>query len=633
MEKYKKNLELCFALHVDYKYTDFASKTKISDICKNIFSKIYNSTEIPFTIAISGNFIENTQKESDVFCNVLSKMLDKKQIEILGGAFYQPYFSVIPAADLSGQIELMTNSMRKYFNKRPRGIFIPFSEWNQNLVYLLKKCGMEYCILDNRLFEKAGLNPCSPACLEDSGKTIFVLPAARPFENLTEISPAKFYEKIAKQASSNGESCLVIFLSLDEASKLLDGGKEKKSWFDEFFALTEKENSGITLSSTDKILKNRKIYQKAVISPNAVLQNKTIDGSIKKFLIKNPCLYILYSKILYVHTLCSQIHGDKTRKKSALSDLWKSESAEFMNPDNFSGDDFYGAIQYCYRNLLLAEKQTRIRGVFSSSLVNYDFDMDGIKEFLSQKELMNMYVHNIGGRIFEFDVFSVYKNYIGTDKNSAMFVDHLISEKELEKIKNGNLTELRENPVFADNFYQDIKQDRIKCELTMKTEADFKNEKAPVGLKKQYLFLDNGVQVQYFLKNESTSNLSAYFMTEICLNLNFHDKKPSTISICSEEKKKEIPLKAGNFEELHWIQLEELDGKVEFVIEANEKFNLILLPIYKKEAEEGTGKALGVRMFLYWKAELQSGHDTEKMIFFTADIQKKRKKITGEKNV
>lgn len=624
MEKYKKKkLELCFALHVDYNHFDILLKNKISEICKNIFSKIYNSPEIPFTIAVSGNFMENTQKEADVFCKVLSEMLDRKQIEILGGAFYEPYFSLIPPSDLSGQIELMTDFLRKHFNRRPRGAFIPFSEWNQNLVYLLKKCGMEYCLLDTRLFERASLNPYSPACLEDNGKTIFALPSITIHEDLSSISPLKFYEKMLIHAGEE-EHCLTVFLSFENTLKLFDGGKEKKSWFAEFLDITMQENSEITLSTTDKLLKSKKIYQKAVISPNAVLKNKTIDGSIKKLFIKDSGLYLLYSKILYVHTLCSQIRGDKPRKKTALIDLWKSENANLFNLDGTENGLYYSAIQYCYRNLLLAEKQTRIPGVFSSSLINYDFDMDGVKEFLSQKENMNMYVHNSGGKIFELDIFSVYKNYVMQEEDSGMFIDHLVCEKELEKIKNGNTAELKKNPVFSENFYQDIKLDRIKFELMMKTEGNFKNLNNAVSLKKQYLFLEQGVQVQYILKNESNSHISAYFISEICLDLNFYDKKQSSISIYSEDKKKEIPLKLSSLESVSWIRMGEMDDKVKFTIEANENFNFILIPVYKN-GEGELKNIVGVRMFFYWKTELAACYETEKMIFFTADIQKNEK--------
>ena len=52
---------------------------------------------------------------------LINDMVKRKQLELLGGGFYDPILPVIPNSDRSGQIEALTTYLRKHFGKRPRG--------------------------------------------------------------------------------------------------------------------------------------------------------------------------------------------------------------------------------------------------------------------------------------------------------------------------------------------------------------------------------------------------------------------------------------------------------------------------------------------------------------------------------
>ncbi len=621
----KKKIEICFALHADYSIIDAVLKSDYTQLYKDIVSNLYGVPSLPFSLVFSGGFLEWVQKENPYFFTVLSEMLNRKQIEILGNAFYEPLISMIPPADVIGQIEYMTDTLRKHFYKRPRGIYLPYFTWSPNVISNLKKCDIDYCLLDTRFFSRAHLNAFSPVCMEDAGKMLFAIPATLEFQNM-DSSPSIFYDIMLSYASSVTENSIVIFLSPETTLKFLNKPETGKSWFDEFLERTSLPDSCISVVNAGQIIKSKSIYQKGFIESNAVLSNQPVNSSVKHLVAGKPHLYAMYAKIMYVHTLISQLRGDKARKKNAQLELWRAESGILFNLDAKHIRYNRQLRNCCYRNLLLAEKQSRISGVFAPSLTSMDFDFDGVKEFISQRDNINIYVHSCGGKIFELDIFNAYKNYADiSSEETGFFIDNLLSADELQTIKDGNFSSAIAKPVFSENVYQDVKIDRFKFELQLKTEGGFRTFNFPVSLRKQYNFNDYGAQVQYILKNESSVTLSAYFMVELDLSTSPIESKKPQVSVYANDLKQEANLHNNKFESVLWTQIYDPDGKTVFTVEINETAGLVILPIYEKSAEAKNSIA-GLRNLLYWRIDLLPGLETEKLLSFKSERRRSEKK-------
>ena len=87
---------------------------------------------------------------------------------------------------------------------------------------------------------------------------------------------------------------------------------------------------------------------------------------------------------------------------------------------------------------------------------------------------------------------------------------------------------------------------------------------------------------------------------------------------CEENRKKERSITTDIFNKVSWVQLEDPEGKIQFTMEANEVPGLIVIPVYgicKKEAKTVDQTTRGIRMFFYWKIDLNPNYETEKMLF------------------
>lgn len=613
------NLHICLAVHADITHAQRLAGESLMPLYKDVISALYNCPKLPFTVHISGSFLESCQADNNILCTIINDMRKRKQVEIVGSGYYQPFFSLLPVSDGVDHIETMTNMLRKYFDRRQRGLYLSHSCWDPNFIPLLKKCGIDYCLLDRRLIiGQPHLNSLAPICVEDSGKTVTVL----PFENLAEefhgMSPEEFYQYIIHKNEGVQlirSSVLVLFMPLAALPPLFKREKNQESWFDRFIALTTAENSKVTLTHIASVLKPRREYQRGYIPGNIILNGEKKDVLVKQLLYKNDRAYRLYEKMLYIHTLANQMRGDKARKKHARKELQKAECGELLALDHKEERRLHSM---CWRNLLIAEKQTRIPGVFSSSLIDFDFDFDGLNEYLSQRELLNMYLHVRGGKIFELDVFPAHKNYcMSMPLSGGLFVDNLVSEAALEAFKTKGIDPPH---VFSDTCYQPVSCNKVKQLLNLRVEGVYEDLAQPVSLRKNYGFLDSGASIQYILKNESPLNLRGYFTVQIDLAAEACDTAAANVLVNVENKKLEV-FSSENYSNISWVQVYDTCGKTTFTIDANESPNIFILPVKSMDT------VIGYSLYLYWKLDLNPGYETEKMLFFKVE-QKKQKKNT-----
>ena len=165
-------------------------------------------------------------------------------------------------------------------------------------------------------------------------------------------------------------------------------------------------------------------------------------------------------------------------------------------------------------------------------------------------------------------------------------------------------------------------------DLGLETSGVLEELEAYVLLKKRYSLTEDGMQVQYILKNDSKQNVVANFMVELTLAFEMQEKKKTKVFICSEDVKKDVSIEefmlCPSFSSVPWVQIVGMEGKIKFMIELNETSSAILIPIYRKNAETIKENIIGIKILFYWNVKLEPKYDTEKMVFFKVFDYKKR---------
>jgi 4-alpha-glucanotransferase len=169
--------------------------------------------EIPFALHTSGPLLEWLVERHPEYIARVRALVEAGRLEILGGGFFEPILTMIPYRDRVGQIRSFSVYLEELFGARIRGMWVPERVWEQQLVSAIVDAGIEYTVLDDFHFERAG---CSGDDVfgyyltEDNGHLLKVFPGSEtlrytmPFQE-----PHASYEFLRKLAERRPGSTVV----------------------------------------------------------------------------------------------------------------------------------------------------------------------------------------------------------------------------------------------------------------------------------------------------------------------------------------------------------------------------------------------------------------------------------------
>lgn len=626
---------------------------------------LYSHPEFRMSFAFNGVQIDFLQKEYPEFIEILRELISRRQIEILGGGYYDPAFPLLFPMDRTGQIEFLTSTLRSVTGKRPRGITLCASIWDYSLVSCFYNCGMDYVLLDNSLIpdEKQKF---VPLIMSDKGKTISILPLYQEFKPEIQDDPRDYLNLISKKIAKSSKNSpkplkecikgLNIQFTHEEFQSLLGSGyleklyreiSEKKDFFDFATPITLVKEAKLRIPVYIASGMSREVGQWGIEPYRAVKADRHYPVSIYDFFQIYPQSRALYDRMLYVSMLVNQSHGDKLRKTSAREKLWEAQ-----NGDGFictSKGAFVSATyrQQAYKKLTEAEKIARQCGEFKETFVSYDYTGDGLNEYICR---MNKYFAVIslgGGAIRELDVLqnsgnfadnlNCVKEFEGYDDNyeRGLFIDHIFSEDEFNAYIQNKPSG---NGIFSKYIYSELDFSSQRKEVKLVAEAKFQNRQK-ISLKKKYVCYSSGMMIQYILKNESGELLKAKFAVESSFaqtNFNAKDFNAFSLDIVTNGKRQEINTKTSSYElndsgklsDVEGIWVTDTDNNITFVFEPNESCGMSFNPIVFKRPEYTTGELIPAGMTfantMFWDIVLTPGMEMEKTINFSIFSQKKK---------
>ncbi len=445
------------------------------------FQILYGYPSIPIVLYFSGLWYEWFAEEHPEVITLIAGMQKRnRQVEILGGAYYEPYLPLLNYSDRIGQIDALTTSIRQRFMKKPKGCMIESSGWDNSLVSSLKSCGIEYIFLDkSTMFFPVGYRvpDYHVSMTEDQGKIITIFPLAdKLLAKAQELSPEDFVQKILQ--TKGKDPVISLFFDYKTISSM------DFVWLDEFFKLIT-SNKSIELISPSQYLKGEPEIDREYF------QSRNI---CKKMLLKSEELDNLYAKMIYVQTLANSIRGDRYKKKSALDELWKGQG--YFSAFTCS------ASRKAYSCFITSEKLSRSQDSFISSLVKSDFKLKGYKQYLYQGDTCNAYIQRSGGIIFEFDNIPTAWNYVSwcpDNQYPGLFRDSMYDisrfRGDIESITKSGYEDLSSLVYDVEAYDRENKKLTLSCR--------YKSSYGPMKMIKTFRFFNFLTAVKYELINLS----------------------------------------------------------------------------------------------------------------------------------
>jgi alpha-amylase len=404
---------------------------------------MYDYPDFKFALHCSGILWDYFLEKHPEYIEIVKKMVERKQVELVSGGYYEPILSSISQKDRLGQIKMMNEFFKKTFNVQPQGLWLTERIWEQTVVKDIVDAGIKYTLVDDYVFYCAGINRIENPELtdyyvtEEEGRILYVFPISQtlryyiPFKPVEEVIQlfSKFVrqnEIIALTMGDDGEKFGIWPKTYEHVYK--DGWLKKfveqvlknSQWlkpttFSEFVNLKPpKQKIYLPTASYFEMgewclpTSTQEMFESLIknldnIPNNQVIRQFLHGGYWKNFLSKYPESNNMHKKMLFLSEKIQRV-----KDKKLIQTFYKSQCNCAYWHGVFGGLYLPHLREAVYQNLINVEKQIVKNGVYCK-----DFDKDTQDEILVSSEKFSLYIKlSYGGSVYELDLKQYDKNLL-----------------------------------------------------------------------------------------------------------------------------------------------------------------------------------------------------------------------------
>lgn len=207
--------------------------------------------DLPMTLHYSGCLLEWLEANAPDVTDMIRKLVERGQIELLTGGFYEPILAALPRRDQVGQIRMLSDHLARVYGADATGLWLTERVWEQEVVGSITEANVRYTILDDTMFNSVGIGDddlTGPFVTDHEGRPLFLYAGDR---SLRYLIPYKRVDRIKEYLRSGPEDRLFVYA--DDGEKFGEWPDTHKrvyedSWLESFFEmLVDGDTEVITL--------------------------------------------------------------------------------------------------------------------------------------------------------------------------------------------------------------------------------------------------------------------------------------------------------------------------------------------------------------------------------------------------
>ena len=399
---------------------------------------LYKHPTIKFTIHNSGILLEWIAKKHPEYISILKEMVDRGQVEIKTGGFYEPVLPIIPDADRYVQIEKLTGYIKELTGYNPTGMWLTERVWEPHLAEVLSKAKIKHISVDESHFKLTGFSKEQLRgyfITEEQGHKLTIFPISKDLRYLIPFSPVSKIINYFKEIASENERNLVV---LDDDGEKFGGWPNthkwiyEDGWLEQFLTTLESESSWIKLYTFSEFIEKfpplGRVYLPTASYPEML---EWSGGFWRNYLVKYPEINNMQKKMFYLSKWTREVGN-----KEAYEHVLASQCNDVYWHGIFGGVYIPSMKMALYRHMIeaerLLEEQSHNNEMFLNKKV-FDFNLDGHDEVILSNKFLGAYItpYN-GGTVFELDYKPKPFNLIATLARREESYHKTIKEKAKE---------------------------------------------------------------------------------------------------------------------------------------------------------------------------------------------------------
>jgi alpha-amylase len=402
----------------------------------------------------TGPLLDWLREEQPAFLPRIRALVERGQVEIMGGAYYEPILASIPDLDKLGQLDKMSQVLEDELGTRPSGAWMAERVWEPHLPRFLAEGGIAWTILDDMHFKMAGLDDTDLDgyyLTEEMGRAVKVYATSQRLRYLIPWATVpQVIQYLRDAATDDGQRLLVMG---DDGEKFGAWPTTYKhcwqdGWMDAFFRALADERDWLELvllgehalsaPPRGRIYLPTASYAEMMewsLPPDRARELSTLReafaqegredvvrylraGFWRNFLAKYPEVNAMHKKMLRVHGKVWQAMRRAPEDDCGLDELWQGQCNCPYWHGVFGGIYMTAIRAEMYRRLIRAEAKAErvLHGTAPWLAIEVvDYDADGWPEVLVEGAAAKLVVapHH-GGALIEWDLVRPAWNLLAT---------------------------------------------------------------------------------------------------------------------------------------------------------------------------------------------------------------------------
>jgi 4-alpha-glucanotransferase len=422
-----------------------------------VFQQVYEESYLPMIEALeqhpnarlslhyTGSLLDWFDEAQPEFLRRLAALVQRNQIEIVSGGYYEPILPSIPDDDKIAQIRRLTERLSRDFGVNASGMWIAERVWEPSLPRLIRNAGIEWTILDDVHFKNVGLEDNDLHgyyATEDQSSVLKVFATSKKMRYTIPWRPAnETIEVLRSLATPDGKRIAVMgddgekFGSWPGTREYCWGSSTVRGWVDEFFTALEENSEWLHTTPLGEYARNYPALGRIYIPTSSYIemtewalppQKSYLFGHLlhqleeehrdnilqfmrggfwRNFLVRYPEANNQHKKMLRVH---DAVYAAGATQETGVVQLWKAQANDTYWHGLFGGVYMSHVRSAIYHHLIKAENAAD-QALFGDGHWQRceftDFDRDSQDELVIEGDQQNLYIDpQRGGTLFEWDM-------------------------------------------------------------------------------------------------------------------------------------------------------------------------------------------------------------------------------------
>ncbi len=424
-----------------------------------VFQQVYEQAYLPLLAALerhpgvrlslhyTGSLLDWLGETHPDFLQRIKALVEREQVEMVSGGYYEPILSAIPDADKIGQIRRLTERVQRDFGTHPTGMWIAERVWEPGLPRLIREAGIEWTILDDIHFKSAGLEDkdlYGYYATEDQSSVLKIYATSKTLRYTIPWRPVgETIEALRALVTLDGKRIIVMgddgekFGSWPDTYLYCWGsdGSGRTGWVEEFFTALEQNREWLVTTPPGEYARAHPALGRIYIPTSSYIEmtewalppkksflfgkllhrlehDKQDDlvqfmrgGFWRNFMVRYPEINTQHKKMLRVH---EQVYAAGPTETNGIVDLWKAQANDTYWHGLFGGIYMAHVRSAIYQHLIKAENAAArvLHGQEAWQRYEFtDFDRDTQDELIIESDQQNLYIDpQRGGSIFAWDL-------------------------------------------------------------------------------------------------------------------------------------------------------------------------------------------------------------------------------------